>query len=192
MLNATRQQGAALLGFVATMLLLMVGLCAAVTHFLMAGAQLTRHQLDREIALRAAEAALLDAETDLLQATSHDNSARLLAWPAPGTCAEGAQRGLCRAAGDQSAWQAWIDGAVDDADDAIGVPLGTFTGAQLPALPSDVIGANTLPRYLIEVRDDVAQGTSSGQPSWPMFRIAALGFGRDRDVRVLLQTEFQP
>jgi len=189
MLSRRRRSGAALLAFVATLMLLMGGICATATHFLLAGRQLASQPLDREIAFRAAEAALHDAEADLIAAIA-SGSARLASWPAPGTCADGAQRGICMADGDHRVWQAWLDGDVGDAGDAaanIGVALGTFTGAQLPVLPAAVIGATTLPRYLIEIRDDPP---TPGM--WPRMRIVALGMGRDPDVRVLLQTEFQP
>ncbi|KAI3590115.1 Type IV fimbrial biogenesis protein PilX [Cupriavidus sp. U2] len=186
MLSRRRPTGAALLAFVATLMLLMGGICAAATHFLLAGRQLASQPLDREIAFRAAEAALHDAEADLIAAIA-SGSARLASWPAPGTCADGAQGGICMADGDHRVWQAWLDGDVGGAAAIIGVALGTFTGAQLPVLPAAVIGATTLPRYLIEIRDDPP---AAGM--WPRMRIVALGMGRDTEVRVLLQTEFQP
>lgn len=199
MLTFRQQRGAALLAFVAMLVLLMGGLCAAATHFLLASRQLASQPLDREIAFRAAEAALLDAEADVLAAIASD-SLRLANWPAPGTCASGGQRGICMADGDRRAWQPWLDGdaagdaagdiAGDIAGDGtahLGVALGTFTGAQLPALPAQVIGATTLPRYLIEISDE-----PPAPGMWPRLRLVALGLGRDPDVRVVLQTEFQP
>ena len=185
MLTSRQSTGAALLAFIATLVLLAGSVCAAAVHFLLAGRQLASLQLDREIAFRAAEAALKDAEADLIAATAPD-SLRLAAWPSPGTCADGAQRGICWPQGDRSAWQAWRDG---QATEDIGVAVGTFTGAQLPELPTDVIGANKLPRYLIEI---VAGEVGPGHGMWPRMRIVALGMGRDPDIRVLLQTEFQP
>jgi Tfp pilus assembly protein PilX len=147
---------------------------------------MTSQWLDREIAFRTAEAALLDAEADLIAATSNTSSARLSAWPAPGTCGTGAQLGLCTAVGDHAAWLSWLDGELPA---GLGVDAGSFTGATMPRLPDDVIGATTPPRYLIELLDDLT-GPPTGK--WPRFRITALGFGRDTGVRVLLQTEFQP
>lgn len=186
MLSHRKQTGAALLAFVATLILLMGGICTAATHFLLAGRQLASLPLDREIAFRAAEAALHDAEADLIAAIAADGP-RLAQLPAPGACAAGAQRGICMANGDHRAWQPWLDGNGDEGSAALGVALGTFTGAQLPELPAGVVGATTLPRYLIEVRDDPPL-----PGMWPRMRIVALGMGRDPEVRVLLQTEFQP
>ncbi|RZT41389.1 pilus assembly PilX family protein [Cupriavidus agavae] len=184
MLTGRRHRGAALLAFVATMLLLAGGICTAAIHFLLTGRQLASQQLDREIAFRAAEAALHDAESDLLAAATA-GGARLSAWPGRGTCGTGAQAGLCHAEGDRRHWQPWLDGA---AVDGLGVPLGAFTGAQLPALPDDVIGATALPRYLVELRD----GVDAAAGIWPRMTVTAVGFGRDPAVRVVLQTEFQP
>lgn len=183
MLSRRHNRGAALLAFIGMLMLLMGGICAAATHFLLAGRQLASQPLDREIAFRAAEAALLDAEADILAAIRTEGD-RLAAWPAPGTCADGAQRGLCMADGDRRVWQRWLDG---EAAPELGVALGTFTGARLPPLPDGVVGATALPRYLIEIRDE-----PPAPGMWPRMRIVALGAGRDPEVRVLLQTEFQP
>lgn len=183
--NRRRHRGAALMTFVATLMLLIAGIGAASVHFLLTGRQLASHQLDREIAFRAAEAALRDAEADLIAATA-SSSDRLSAWPAPGTCGSGPQAGICRADDDGRAWQSWLDGA---ASDSAGIPLGSITGATLPELPADVIGATTLPRYLIELSDDP---DSPAAGMWPRMAIVALGIGRDPSIRVVLQTEFQP
>jgi Tfp pilus assembly protein PilX len=186
MLRTGAQSGAALLAFLATLMLVMAAISAAAMHLLLAGRTMTSQWLDREIAFRAAEVALLDAEADLIAATTDHGSARLASWPQPGACGTGPQQGLCRADGDVSAWLPWLSG---DAPNGTGIALGAFTGATMPALPDGVIGATTPPRYLIEVLEN---GTGMLAGMWPRFRITALGLGRDTSVRVLLQTEFQP
>jgi len=186
MLRPRTQSGAALLAFLATLMLVMAAISAAAMHLLLAGRSMTSQWLDREIAFRAAEVALLDAEADLIAATTDHGSARLASWPRPGTCGTGPQLGLCQADGDVSAWLPWLNG---DAPDSAGIALGTFTGVTMPTLPDRVIGATTPPRYLIEVLENRAGMLAN---TWPRFRVTALGLGRDTSVRVMLQTEFQP
>lgn len=184
MLTRRHHAGAALLAFVAALMLLAGSACTAIVHFLLASRQLATLQLDRDIAFHAAEAALKDAEADLIAAVADANSSRLAAWPMAGACANGAQRGICRSGERSPVWQAWLDGRMPD---GIGVELGTFTGAALPPMPEDAIGATRVPHYLIEMIDK----PESGQ-AWPRMRIVGLGVGRDPSVRVLLQAEFQP
>ncbi|WP_454722415.1 MULTISPECIES: pilus assembly protein [Cupriavidus] len=196
-----RMGGGTTLLLVGTMLLLMAATTAAGLHFLLSARQVAAYQIEQEIAFRAAETALLDAEADLLLALrdgATGNDARLAAWPPPGRCADGAQRGLCRPAPDMPpVWNDWLDARGPDA--ATGIAAGTFTGAALPALPAGVAGATTLPRYVIELLHARPPGAwltpgygDAGQDGAPRFRITALGSGRDPAVRALLQTEFQP
>lgn len=187
MLTRRTQAGIAVLAFVTTMLVLTASVCAAAMHFLHAGRQLAGLQLDREIAFRAAEAALLDAEADLLAATTSPHP-RLASWPAAGHCGLEAQRGICLASAGQPAWWPWLEGGPPESVPALSI--GAFTGVRMPDLPEGVAGATHPPRYLIEVVDH--HQTLAGTTQWPRFRMTALGLGRDPSVRVLLQTEFQP
>lgn len=187
MLTRRTQAGIAVLAFVTTMLVLTASVCAAAMHFLHAGRQLAGLQLDREIAFRAAEAALLDAEADLLAATTSPHP-RLASWPAAGHCGLEAQRGICLASAGQPAWWPWLEGGPPESVPALSI--GAFTGVRMPDLPEGVAGATHPPRYLIEVVDH--HQTLAGTTQWPRFRMTALGVGRDPSVRVLLQTEFQP
>ena len=186
MLNLRPHSGAELLAFLSSLLLMMGSIGAAAAHLLFAGRSMTSQWLDREIAFRAAEVALLDAEADLIAAIVDVGGWRLASCPTPGTCGTGAQRGLCMADGDMTAWMPWLEGNLP-AD--LGIETGTFTRITMPILPADVIGATTAPRYVIEPLDDRTGLTAD---AWPRFRITALGFGRDTGVRALLQTEFQP
>lgn len=196
-----RMAGSTTLLLVGTMLLLVAATTAAGLHFLLSARQVGAYQLEREIAFRAAEAALLDAEADLLlalRAGATGADPRLAAWPPPGQCAGGAQRGLCRPApGMPPVWNDWLDARGPDA--ATGIAAGTFTGIALPALPAGVAGAAALPRYVIELLHERPPGAwltpgygDAGKNTKPRFRITALGAGRDPAVRALLQTEFQP
>ncbi|WP_029045454.1 pilus assembly protein [Cupriavidus sp. amp6] len=192
-----RQSGAATLLLCGTMLLLVLLLAAATLQMLMAGRQLTVMQLDREIAFRAAEVALLDGEADLLAAAAgKGQSGRLDPMPEPGHCGTGLQAGICLpAAGGTPVWQPWLLAGADA--DAVGVPLGRFTGATLPVLPPGTAGTRDLPRYVAELLDQapaghaVADSPATSQPG-PRIRITAIGFGRSRAVRAVVQSEVQP
>jgi Tfp pilus assembly protein PilX len=180
-----------------TMLLLVVLISAGVLHMLLSGRQLAVMQLEREIAFRAAEVGLLDAEADLLMAaTSQDMAGRLGHWPAPGHCGSGAQSGVCRPAlAGPPVWQAWL--LADANADAVGVPLGRFTGATLPVLPAGAAGTRELPRYVAEILDEVPPGYSAADAAFgtmlaPRIRITAIGFGRSRAVRAVVQEVIQP
>lgn len=171
---------------------------AATQYFLLSGRQALSHRLDREIAFRAAEVALLDAEADVLAVASGTARAdRFDQWPAPGHCGQDRQRGLCMpasgaAAGMSAVWRPWLDRSRPA--DGIGVALGTFTAATLPAMPAGVAGATTLPRYVVELLPVHAAGEridTATAMARPRLRITALGRGRDPAVRVVLQTIVQ-
>lgn len=188
-----RHAGAVTLLLCGTLLLMVVLIAAATLQMLLSGRQLAVMQRERELAFRAAEAALRDGEADLMAAaTSPDAHDRLALWPAPGRCGSGRQAGLCRPAlAGPPVWQPWLR---PDADvDAVGVPLGRFTGAALPA------GAATLepPRYVAEILDEAPAGYGAPDPAvaiapWPRIRVTAIGFGPTRAVRALLQSVIQP
>ncbi|WP_373378283.1 pilus assembly protein [Cupriavidus nantongensis] len=192
-LPGPRQGGAVTLLLCGTLLLMVVLIAAATLQMLLSGRQLAVMQRDRELAFRAAEAALRDGEAELLAAAaSLDARDRLSLWPAPGRCGSGQQAGLCRPAlAGPPVWQPWLRA---DADvDAIGVPLGRFTGA---ALPADA-ATQEPPRYVAEILDEAPAGYSAPDPAaalapWPRIRVTAIGFGPTRTVRALLQSVIQP
>lgn len=180
---------------------LTLALAGALFVLLMAGHQAVGQRLEREIAFRGAEVALLDGENHLARTTAATAGTaasaataladdRLAAWPAPGRCGTQAQRGLCSpVAGQLPPWQVWMDGALPA--DRIGVPVGNVTGATLPVIPPEMAGATTVPRYLIERLPLKGPGASAPAGVPPRrYRITALGQGRDPAVRVVLQTEW--
>ncbi|WP_439683235.1 PilX/PilW C-terminal domain-containing protein [Cupriavidus oxalaticus] len=192
-----RQSGAVTLLLCGTMLLLSLLLAAATLQMLMTGRQLMVMQLDREIAFRAAEVALLDGEADMLAAAAGKGQiGRLDPMPEPGHCGSGQQAGICRpAAGGAPVWQPWLLAGADA--DGVGVPLGRFTGASLPVLPPGTAGTRDLPRYVAELLDQAPPGyavpdsPATSQPG-PRIRITAIGFGRSRAIRAVVQSEIQP
>ncbi|SOY48667.1 putative type 4 fimbrial biogenesis pilX-related signal peptide protein [Cupriavidus taiwanensis] len=188
-----RQSGAVTLLLCGMLLLMVVLIAAATLQMLLSGRQLAVMQRERELAFRAAEAALRDGEAELLAAAaSLDAQDRLAPWPAPGRCGSGQQAGLCRPAlAGPPVWQPWL--RADAEVDAIGVPLGRFTGA---ALPADA-AAQEPPRYVAEILDEAPAGYSAPDPASalapaPRMRVTAIGFGRTRAVRALLQSVIQP
>ncbi len=187
------QAGAVTLLLCGTLLLMVVLIAAATLQMLLSGRQLAVMQRERELAFRAAEAALRDGEAELLAAAaSPDTQDRLGLWPAPGRCGSGQQAGLCRPAlAGPPVWQPWL--RADAEVDAIGVPLGRFTGA---ALPADA-AVQEPPRYVAEILDEAPASQGAPDPasalaSPPRMRVTAVGFGRNRAVRALLQSVIQP
>ena len=182
---------------VVLMLLLVVsvlGLAAAQNALL--GERIARHDRDTEVAFQAAEAALLDAERDLLG--PNDHAARRLclfdgrdvsAFVAD--CAgTGVRLGLC-AAVPVGAKPAWTQ--VDfNADAGPSVAYGRFTG-QVYATGAGGLSVRA-PRYVVEAlrsRGGGAQGvlhSASAAAATHVFRVTAIGYGPREETRVLLQT----
>jgi type IV pilus assembly protein PilX len=172
-----RQGGAALV--TATVLMLAVMLLGfSSVRAALDDMQSGRHERDRHIALRAADAALVDAEREL--AATPATSPRFAALAGAGFIAgcgmAGAENhGLCARALPPAppSWQV-IDLA---GDDPALVVYGTYTARELP-------GVARQPRYLIEW---VALNPAYGR----YYRITAIGFGQLPGTRVVLQSFYR-
>jgi type IV pilus assembly protein PilX len=153
-----------------------------------------RYERDRQIAFQAAEAALLDAESDLRDATGSNSrsnrfSPRSTLGFIEGCGTSDTLRGLCLPAeiGTTPVWRE-IDFS-DTSDDAPSVALGTFTGRSL-ASGSEGVQPALAPRYIIEAIDDPTPGIDLRSPRY-IYRITAVGFGPRVETQVMLQMFFR-
>lgn len=183
---------AALMMLIVTMLL---GISAA--QIALQGEKVSRNDRDRQVALQAAEAALMDAELDIEGSPDAAKSRsalfasdNILAFPDTG-CGSGlgsANLGLCAAAPDTATpvWQG-VD-FLNDSSNASSVPYGRFTGYAFPAgkgaLPAK------LPRYIIEPMMFSYKGHGAEKPE-VFFRVTAIGFGMRDTTQVVLQTFYR-
>ena len=162
-----------------------------------------RSDRDTEVAFQAAEAALLDAESDVLgpndstrQRLCLFNEKDIAAFVAG--CGDGGDRqGLC-AAGEPGTEPAWIT-ADFTAGATRSVAYGTFTGQAYLSGESAAGGhAGALPvrapRYIVEaVRSHAGWQperleNASADGSRYIFRVTAIGFGAREETQVVLQT----
>ncbi|MDQ0034897.1 type IV pilus assembly protein PilX [Variovorax boronicumulans] len=162
-----------------------------------------RNDRDAEVAFQAAEAALVDAETDVLGPNENPrqrlclfNRSDATAFAA-GCGGDGEQQGLCAPA-EPGADPAWV--SVDlSAGSGKSVAYGTFTGqtyfsgdaatgSHAGALPARA------PRYIVEAvrsrgswQANVLQSASAQDASY-IFRVTAVGYGMREETQVVLQT----
>lgn len=157
------------------------------------GERTTRFDRDYLIASQAAEAALMDAEFDIrgpggTRSTNFAAGKDGLFVEDCGT--SGTSRGLCLPKSDQvkPVW-AEVDFTNDD-DDAPTVEFGEFTNRTFST--GGGIRPARMPRYIIEIIDDQAQGNSAASTQTPkMYRVTAMGFGPRLDTQVVLQMVFR-
>lgn len=172
--DTARQHGVALvMALVLMVAVLIVGLASV--RAALGDEQSARHERDRQLALRAADAALADAERELAgtPATSPRFAALAGAGFVAGCGKAGTdQHGLCTRMAPPS-WQV-IDLA---SDDPALVRYGTFTLRDLP-------GVAQPPRYLVEL---IPLNPAYGR----FYRITALGFGLRASTRVVLQSFYR-
>ncbi|ADJ65129.1 Type IV pilus assembly protein [Herbaspirillum seropedicae SmR1] len=122
----------------------------------------------------AAQAALDDACLDLRQGRAPSKDA---AAPQAGCRHDPAGAGWCLGRAHRSTWQsAQLHGA-----QAISAQYGQFTGRRFPALPGI-----SPPRYLIEQLTDGAAATGADDTTTALYRLNAIGYGRD-GAQVALQ-----
>ena len=154
------------------------------------GEKLARAERENQLAFLAAEAALADAEQDVLRALRADagQQARSLYQTYPADCGAGDDHpllGLCLSlAGGQAAWLR-LDLTNVVANSAPTVAYGRFTGRA-----HEVI--TPAPRYLIEALplQRPGQPADGGQRAWTL-RITAIGFATI-GAPVVLQSYFTP
>lgn len=158
----------------------------------------SRNDRDRQIALQAAEAALMDAELDIEGSPDKSKSRSKLfgkdyAEGFVAGCGAGSNnlyQGLCLRSeeGAQPVWQS-VD-FTDESGEAKSVPYGRFTGhvfqtgkGSLPAKP---------PRYIIELMSYNKEGEGVGTEDMTYFyRVTAVGFGMQPTTQVALQTFYR-
>ncbi len=148
-----------------------------------------RNDRDQQIAWQAAEAGLLDAESDIFDplATRHAtfDSKSQTAFES-GCGSAGTIRGLC--ALPVAGKPAWLTANFTDTSaTSTSVGYGTFTGQTFSAGAVGIQPA-LAPRYIIEIVPD-----SIGDKSDPSFvyRVTTMGFGPRQDIQAVLQTLYR-
>ena len=187
-------QGAALVA-VLGMLIVVLLLGASAAQLALQGEKAARGERDRHIAFQAAEAALIDAETDIEGRPGAPGRSALFAFDSAVGFVDGCgigsvDLGLCLPApqGLPPAWQT-IDLADADAGAMHFVSYGKFTGATMET------GRAFLPakaaRYIIELLRSIQPGQNAGVAQHYFYRITAIGFGARATTQVILQSYYR-
>lgn len=190
------------------MLLVVTVLAVGAAQLALVSERSARNDRDADIAFQAAEAALSDAERDVLGPNTSAMQrlclfdARDVAAFTAGCGASGPQQGLC-ATSEPGAEPAWMR-ADFSAEGGNSVRYGTFTGqvylsaGSTPGARAGALPARA-PRYVIEAmrnRGGWQTGqlrSASARDATHLFRITAIGFGPHDDTQVRLQTTvFKP
>ncbi len=164
------------------------------------GERATRFDRDYQIAVQAAEAALMDAEFDIRGPNTSGNSrvanfSRNSKIGFEGGCGgAGSTQGLCAPSDTAKPVWASVD-FLDDTTSAKSVGFGAFTGRAFDAGASGLKPARA-PRYIIEALDDQSTaggGKKMGPPGVTnvIYRITAIGFGPREETQAVLQIEFR-
>jgi type IV pilus assembly protein PilX len=179
------QRGMALV-VVTTLLGAIFVVAAAAARLAMLGERGARNDQDRQVALHAAEAALSDAETDLMGPNTAP-SARTCSITGmdtslfEGDCAgTPAGRGLCSTSSNARP----LYQAVDFEDGSAArryAPYGEFTGRAWASPASAGIPAP--PKYIVEAVPHPAMLS----PGFRAFQVSALGYGLRPQTQVMLQ-----
>lgn len=192
-------QRGVVLGMVLLWLLLGTLLVASAVNNALQEQKAARSFRDRAIAFAAAEAGLVDAESDIEASPTLALSRSNLFAPSrsdgfpqsdQGACQQGQGnqfQGLCRSVPSQELLALLATDVADGSPTAaISVEYGRFTGRRLQtaggALPA------RLPRYLIELLPDPR--TAANATSF-IYRITAIGFGPHADIQVVLQSLYR-
>ena len=155
------------------------------------GEKSARNDRDRQIAFQAAEAALGDAEIDIMGPNSASNSrnaqmdSRTLQLFVEGCGTTADNRGLCSTNTNTTPFYKSIDFEETGASRHY-VTLGEYTGRSTGfATGSSALPAQ-LPRYIIEtIAYNPAQGSCAQHKA---FLVTALGYGLNQQTQVMLQS----
>jgi len=189
--SGTRQRGFVLLvSLMLLVVLTILGISIISTNTM--DEKMAGYFIDRQIALQAAEAALRDAERDMLF------SGRIAGTT--GFIDDCSTDGLCLPEVDGSPIWADLDtnnnlGWKQGNNVGPSVALGTYTSP--PASLATIPNVAAQPRYIIEALSLPGAGGSlrvgfGAQQSTIIYRVTAVGFGRRSSTRVVLQALYKP
>jgi len=198
------------MAFALSMLLIIMLLQVSGAHVVLQNEKAARNDRDRQLAFQSAEAALLDAETDISQApdAARSRSKAFVSASAAesfiencGAGIDNPRLGLCRnmIGGVSPAWQT-ADFMNGDPAVASTVPYGRFTGHALQSAEQEAAhGASSaaplpakLPRYIIEALPYNKPGEAADTDGQTYcYRITAMGFGMRDGTKVVLQTVYR-
>jgi type IV pilus assembly protein PilX len=193
-----KQRGVSLV--IALLMLIAVFLLGiSATRIALQGEKASRNDRDRQIALQAAEAALMDAELDIENSPDITKTRSTLFSKNKvdgfidgcGAGEHNAFLGLCAVAAE-SAPPVWLSVDFMDAMSATtrSVPYGKFTGQTFPTAQGSLPAK--LPRYIIELMVYNKPGEAADVSARTYFyRVTALGFGARDSTRVVLQTFYR-
>ena len=160
------------------------------------GERSARNDRDQQVAWQAAEAALIDAEADMIDPTASPTTTRQAVFDAKnqiafysgcGTATSATtvkSLGLCALNTDRTTKPAWLTADFTiTGSTAMTTEYGQFTGRSFAAGGKGIQPA-LKPRYVIEVIPD-----PYGDKSDPKFiyRVTAMGFGPRADIQAVLQ-----
>ncbi len=182
--HTCRQHGASLI--MVMMILIIVSLLGVGgAQIALMGERGARNDRDMQVAWQAAEAALIDAESDLSDVGSTRHvlfDGMSLTGFVDGCGTTGNSRGLCtdNLVAGKPAWMA-VD-FTSTASDAPTTALGTFTGR---TFATGNIGVQSVqaPRYIIEALKDPLDASGKSK----IYRVTAMGFGPRADIQAVLQ-----
>lgn len=160
----------------------------------------TRNDRDLQVAWQSAEAALIDAELDILgqpaSATNKRNEvferngvdvAKFL--PGCGKSSDGKSFGLCASSLAPAVKPDWLTADfADTGSTANTVGFGQFTGRTFQAGGAGLQPA-AVPRYMIEILDDPNSSRTKppGSPKDYLYRVTSLGFGPSANTQAVVQ-----
>ncbi len=181
----SRQQGASLI-MVLLILVVVSVLGAGGAQIAIMSERGARNDRDQQVAWQAAEAALIDAEVDMIDTTSTRqtvfDSKNLIPFET-GCGTTGNSVGLC--ALNLTGKPAWLtaDFTIATGTSVMTTGLGAFTGRTFAA---GVVGIQPaqVPRYVIEIIPDPIGDKS--KPTF-MYRVTAMGFGPRQDIQAVVQ-----
>jgi type IV pilus assembly protein PilX len=185
--------------FVLIMMSIIFVIAAVTSRIATMGERASRNDRDRQIAFQAAQAALSDAELDIMGPSSAGATRVSMFWDTPtdDTCSTATDtRGLCPPlapqSGDTDLRQVYLRILNSTATSAPYVQFGDFTGrsSDFAVASSSNTGAlpSQLPRYIVEKTSISFRNRSAtaGQPK-NAFLVTAIGYGLQPTTQVLLQ-----
>lgn len=171
------------------MLLVVLMLSTSLASMALMGEKAARNERDKQVAMQAAESALVDAELDIENSTAATSRSEIFSPNSAKGFVDGCGKG------DQNIFQGlctfeepatWLAADFTNSTNSASVQFGRFTGNIMPTGHGPFPAK--LPRYIIELMDDPA-----AQPTAPayMYRITAIGFGADSATQVVLQSFYR-